>query len=130
MCSLCSLVEAGPPRILLVEDEPGIRRPLRRYLEGRGCAVDEVADGAQALARLGGAVFDAVICDVNLPLVDGGDLWNWVVTHRPDLRSRFLFFSSPPLPAHLAAAGVVYLAKPAPLEALWAMLERVLRGRV
>ncbi len=111
-----------------MEDEVSIRRPVRRYLERRGCVVEEAPDGTQALGRLrGGEAFDAVICDVNLPVVDGSALWECVVAERPDLRLRFLFFSSPPLPRVLAEAGVTYLAKPAPLEALWAMLERVLQ---
>ena len=59
--------------VLLVDDDPRIRRALRGVLEDEGHSVDEAPDGAQALATLQGRVFDAVLLDVNMPGMGGLD---------------------------------------------------------
>jgi len=60
-----------PQRILLVDDEPDLRRMVRRYLTAEGFDVVEAADGASALARLGGSAPDLVVLDVGMPGQDG-----------------------------------------------------------
>lgn len=59
------------PRILLVDDDPGLRDLLRRYLEEQGFEVVAVRDGAQMDAALADASFDLLILDVMLPGEDG-----------------------------------------------------------
>ena len=56
-------------RLLLVEDDDGIARPLAAALGNAGFEVDRVATGADALARGGRA--DAVLLDLGLPDMDG-----------------------------------------------------------
>ena len=60
-------------RLLVVEDEEHLAAGLRFNLEAEGYAVETVADGAAALARLTDACsnFDAVVLDVMLPGKDG-----------------------------------------------------------
>lgn len=58
-------------RILLVEDEPSLRSTLKLNLELEGYAVTIAQTGPEALERLRGAHFDAVIMDVMLPGIDG-----------------------------------------------------------
>jgi DNA-binding response OmpR family regulator len=60
-------------RILVVDDEPGIRDVLRAYLENEGFVVDEADTGAEALRRAGtaGAGPDLILLDVGLPDLDG-----------------------------------------------------------
>jgi two-component system nitrogen regulation response regulator NtrX len=59
--------------VLLVDDDPRIRRALRGVLEDEGHSVDEAPDGAQALAALEHRAFDAVLLDVNMPGMSGLD---------------------------------------------------------
>ena len=59
------------PRILIVDDEPGIRDSLRGVLEDEGFSVDTVATGEECLRRLSADSFDAVLLDVWLPGIDG-----------------------------------------------------------
>jgi len=59
--------------VLLVDDDPRIRRALRGVLEDEGHTVDEAPDGAQALTTLQGRAFDAVLLDVNMPGMGGLD---------------------------------------------------------
>ena len=60
-------------RVLVVDDERGIREILRAYLESEGFLVSEAATGADALRRAapGPDAPDLVLLDVGLPDLDG-----------------------------------------------------------
>jgi two-component system OmpR family response regulator len=58
-------------RVLLVEDEPALRTPLRAALERAGYAVDEADNGRDACHLGDTEPFDAVILDLGLPQLDG-----------------------------------------------------------
>lgn len=59
------------PRILVVDDEPGIRALLRRILEREGHEVAEATEGADALRQIERDGFDVVITDMHMPDLDG-----------------------------------------------------------
>ena len=58
-------------RVLLVEDHPSMRELTSAYLRERGFAVDEAPNGADAIASIRSAAYDAVILDLGLPDMDG-----------------------------------------------------------
>lgn len=58
-------------RILVVDDEPQIRRVIRSALNGQGYAVTEARSGEQALEKLREEPLDLVLLDVNLPGMTG-----------------------------------------------------------
>jgi len=58
-------------RVLVVDDEPAVRRALERALRLESYDVDLAADGEEALDRLALAPADAVILDVAMPRLDG-----------------------------------------------------------
>jgi len=58
-------------RILVVDDEPGIRQSLSGVLEDEGYAVEAVESGEACLAALPGAGFELALLDIWLPGVDG-----------------------------------------------------------
>jgi two-component system nitrogen regulation response regulator NtrX len=58
-------------RILVVDDEPGIRRSLSGVLEDEGYAAESVESGEACLASLPGAGFELVLLDIWLPGMDG-----------------------------------------------------------
>ena len=58
-------------RVLIVEDEPAIRRTTRRVLEREGYRVDEAPDGRSGLALGAGGEYDIILLDVLLPELDG-----------------------------------------------------------
>lgn len=62
---------AGPLRVLVVDDEPAIRRFLRVGLAAQGYVVAESEEGGKAIdtARRGGA--DMILLDLGLPDIDG-----------------------------------------------------------
>ncbi len=58
-------------RILVVDDEPVIRETLAEFLQQEGFAVVAVGTGEDALQKAAKQRFDVVLCDVNLPGLDG-----------------------------------------------------------
>jgi two-component system, OmpR family, KDP operon response regulator KdpE len=59
----------APALVLIVDDEPAIRRLLRASLQAEGYRTEEAANGAEALARAPSA--DVVVLDLGLPDIDG-----------------------------------------------------------
>jgi two-component system nitrogen regulation response regulator NtrX len=58
-------------RILVVDDEPGIRQSLGGVLEDEGYSIEAVDSGEACLSALPGAGFELVLLDIWLPGVDG-----------------------------------------------------------
>lgn len=71
-------------RILVVDDAENIRYSLRISLEDAGYAVDEAADGEDALARLQSTTYGLVVADVWMPRLNGIDLLQRMRTVCPD----------------------------------------------
>jgi two-component system, OmpR family, response regulator len=62
---------AGPPRILIVDDDPALRELVRFALERAGFATCEAADGRAAIAAFAAGGADLVVLDVMMPELDG-----------------------------------------------------------
>jgi PAS domain S-box-containing protein len=111
--------------ILLVEDEPAVRRLARRALEAQGFHILEAASGAEALAIAGahGPELDMLLTDVVMPQMSGVELAGRLTANDPSLRVLYMsgytedtlgqrgvlspetaFLSKPFTPAGLAAA--------------------------
>ena len=59
------------PRILLVDDEPGLRKMLSDRLRAEGYAVETASDGRAGASMARTGEYDMIILDLNLPLKDG-----------------------------------------------------------
>ncbi|MEM1344827.1 MAG: response regulator [Pseudomonadota bacterium] len=69
--TLCSAEAADPAHILIVDDDAGIRKLLRRFLERNGYLVTPARDAAHASRLLEGLAFDLLVVDVMMPGEDG-----------------------------------------------------------
>jgi two-component system, NtrC family, response regulator HydG len=116
-------------RVLIVDDDAGVRFLLREVLEGAGLAVTEAADGSAALEALAGGGFDLVLTDLRMPRLDGQALLT-------QLRA----WARPPkvivLTAHgserhavdaIKAGAFDYFRKPFDNDELLAVVQRALR---
>jgi PAS domain S-box-containing protein len=72
-------------RVLVVDDDLGIRQSLAELLAGEGCRVSTAGDGAEALESLEKAPFDLVLSDVVMPRMDGYELFTTVRRRFPQL---------------------------------------------
>ncbi len=59
------------PRVLVVDDEPGLRQSLGLLLADAGYAVTAEGDGRRGLERALAEPFDLILCDVRMPGLDG-----------------------------------------------------------
>jgi CheY-like chemotaxis protein len=58
-------------RVLVVDDDEAIRKLIAAILRRRGIAVDNVANGEEALKNLGEQTYDLMLLDLMMPRVDG-----------------------------------------------------------
>jgi two-component system response regulator MprA len=116
-------------RILVVDDEPAVQQALSRALELERYEVVLAGDGSEALRAMGAGVYDAVILDVSMPVLDGLELCRRVradgdrtpvlmLTARAQIDDRV---------AGLDAGADDYLVKPFALRELMARLRALLR---
>jgi two-component system KDP operon response regulator KdpE len=121
-----------PMRILIVDDEPPIRRFLRTALSAQAYRVDEAADGESALEFLSHTPADLVILDLGLPGMDGLDVLRRlraignltpviVLSSRDDEAGKV---------AALDLGADDYISKPFGVEELSARLRAALRHRL
>jgi two-component system, NtrC family, nitrogen regulation response regulator NtrX len=73
------------PSILIVDDEPNIRRMLRGLLEGEGFMVTEADDGGSGVERAVTEDPDVVLLDLAMPRVDGLTALQRLVERKPRL---------------------------------------------
>jgi len=58
-------------KILVIDDEPAIRKALKEILEYESFEVTDVEDGASALKLVEKEIFDLIFCDIKMPRMDG-----------------------------------------------------------
>lgn len=72
-----------PRRVLVIEDEPGIRGFAARALGAAGFAVDQAAGGREGLRLALGGQPDCVLLDLRLPDLDGEEVLRRLREQRP-----------------------------------------------
>ncbi len=114
-------------RVLVVDDEAGLRRIVRRYLEGRGHRVDEAGSGAEALERVAAAAYDTVLLDLKMPEMTGDELFRILRERHPETAARVVFATgdviSPARKAFLDGSGRPAFEKPFDLGEVAAVVE-------
>jgi DNA-binding NtrC family response regulator len=117
-------------RILIVDDEPSLRRTLERALTSFHYKVVSVADPHSAYLMLDESRFDLVLLDLRLPQMAGDTFFLAIVRRWPRLLGRVILMSGdlssphPDWPAELL--GCPILTKPFTLESLGKLVGTVL----
>jgi two-component system NtrC family sensor kinase len=119
------------PTVLVVDDEADIGQMLADMLRTLGYRSDVKVTGEAAQAALRERDYDAVLCDLRLPGLDGPALYDWMAEHRPDLCTRTAFITadtlSPSSHRFLTRAGRPVLEKPFLPADLRQLLSQLLR---
>lgn len=125
--------------VLVVDDEPDVRKVVRMTLEKSGYHVLESEDGEQAIAEIkkgeNPIVLDVIITDIRMPNMNGIDVINYYRKEWPSVPLIVLTgFPDMDMATSLLKHGIVdYLVKPVEAEKLrtavsQAMEQRELRG--
>ncbi len=118
-------------RILLVEDDSGIRESVAEVLELEGYQVSAVANGSDALEWLAREVPpDVLLVDLVMPVMSGGELLARVKAD-PRLAAvpAILMTAAIPSPQSPIPAADATLPKPFELDTLLEVVGRVARAR-
>ena len=121
----------APAKLLVVDDEEGIRQALTRFLSRLGYHVHAAANAAEALPLLAAHHPQAMLCDIRMPDTSGVELLPKVLAHDPDLAILMLTAIDEPRTAIecLKLGAYDYLIKPVDLEELELSLQHALRQR-
>jgi CheY-like chemotaxis protein len=74
------------PRVLVVDDDPGIRETMGDILALEGFSVEVASDGEQAVVLCGKQAFDFALLDIRMPGMDGVQTLEAMKAVLPDLR--------------------------------------------
>lgn len=106
--------------VLIVEDNPEVRHGLTRILTRSGFEVDHAENGLVALARIQQRAYDAVVCDIMMPVMDGIRLYELLAHQYPEVARRVLFvsawFDDPNVSGFLERTSRPVLRKPFDIE--------------
>ena len=118
-------------RVLVVDDEKNIRRTTVLALESMDHEAEEASNSAVALAKLKGAVYDAVLLDLRLSQENGLDVLEEILRLSPQTAVIvFTAYASIETAVEAMRRGAFdYLPKPFTPDQLRAILERIERTR-
>src|SRR5688572_20471321 len=114
------LAHGAPGRVLLVDDQPELRRLFKRNLSKAGHEVVEAWNGRAAIEFARQCSFDVVISDVRMPEMSGLDLLKALYEHDADLPVVLCSGSPDPQTATEAFdyGAFAYLVKPVAFDTM------------
>ena len=127
--------QSGEGRILVMDDEPDIRKIVRMTLEKAGYQVLEAEDGEKAIQVLNTGenrmMLDVVICDIRMPKINGVEAITYFQKEYPRVPLIVLTgFPDTEMATSFLRSGVVdYLVKPVEGEKLKAAVVKAMEQR-
>jgi len=116
------------PRILIIDDEPGIRTSLAGILELKGYEVNTAKNGSEGLITLEEGHFNLALLDLDLPDTTGLDLLRQIKEKYPDMEAIILTgnatFDSAVEATNLGVFS--YLVKPYDIDQLLLLIRRAI----
>jgi DNA-binding response OmpR family regulator len=117
--------------ILVIDDEPVLRKTLARVLQQAGFEVTTAENGEQGLAFLQGSSFDLTYMDLRMPGLSGLDVLNLIHANYPNMPV-ILFTAQPDLNSAVEAlrrGATDYLLKPLKPEAIIERTKNILASQ-
>lgn len=127
--------ESSNGRVLVVDDEPDIRKVVRMTLQKAGYHVLEAENGAKAIETINTGenrlLLDVIVCDIRMPKVNGIEAIAYFRQNYPRVPLIVLTgFPDTDMATSLLRQGVVdYLVKPVEGEKLKASVARAMEQR-
>jgi signal transduction histidine kinase/CheY-like chemotaxis protein len=121
-------------RVLVIDDEPSIGALLREALRVECYEPECFTSAKEALRRLDCASFDLIVCDLNMPEMNGKEFYRQLCRARPEMASRVIFATGDMISDHpdLFPEGHPHdvLPKPFRLDQLFTALERKRQAQI
>ncbi len=122
-------------RVLIMDDEPDVRKVARMTLEKSGYEVMEAEDGEKAIAEIqrgeNPVMMDVIICDIRMPKINGVEAIQYFQTNYP--RKPLIVMTGHPdleMATNFLKQGIVdYLVKPVDAEKLRATVAKAMEQR-
>jgi CheY-like chemotaxis protein len=117
--------------ILIVDDDPFVRRLIADALASQGYEVDTAVNGREGLEKIIAQPYDLIMSDLRMPELDGIGLYREVERRRPELAARIVFVSGttefPEYTLFLQHNSVPVLSKPFRVEMLFRFVAQCLQ---
>jgi signal transduction histidine kinase len=118
-------------RILVVDDEEVVRNVLQEMLRRLcACPIDLATNGAEALVAIARHDYALVLCDIQMPVLGGADLYERLLATHPELAKHFAFITGHAgdvaLETRIARWRAPVVSKPFSLPQLAAIVEPLL----
>jgi PAS domain S-box-containing protein len=112
--------------VYVVDDEESIREIVQEGLGARGMTVEGASSSEEALAHLAHRNYDFIICDFNLPGLNGGQFFERARSQKGNAHTKFIFMTGALLDTDTAAkftqSGAALLQKPFHIASLATLL--------
>jgi DNA-binding NtrC family response regulator len=116
-------------RILVVDDEEGIRKSLKTVLEEKGCLVDTAENGQEAIVKSKTRFYNVALIDIRLPDMDGVTLLTSMIDTTPKM-VKIIITGYPSLENAIEAVNKGadgYIVKPFTMQQLLDKIKEYLR---
>lgn len=123
------LREPDNRRVLIVEDDVTITSLIKTVIEEQGHTVDISASGSEALRNCDLSRYDLIVCDINMPGMNGMEFYKELKKRYPSLADRVIFITGDvtgKTKKFLDKVGNPYLMKPFKIDKLKDQLNEVL----
>jgi PAS domain S-box-containing protein len=118
-------------KLLIVDDEESIREIVQEGLSARGMSVESAGSSEEALSFLAANTYEIVLCDFNLPGLNGDQLFDKLRAQAGGSTPRFVFMTGdlldPSTIASFTAKGAHVMQKPFHVSALATLLSELLQ---
>jgi CheY-like chemotaxis protein len=116
--------------ILVVDDEPIVAGAIADILGLEGYEVELAKNGREALERIAARSYDLILCDLQMPELDGAGLYRELERQQPSLLRRLAFVSGstdvPEYASFCQRTAVTLLGKPFTMEDLLRLVQSLL----
>jgi PAS domain S-box-containing protein len=120
-------------KVMVVDDEAGVREIIDRALTAQGHSVDAMDNASAALERLEHEPYHLVLLDIRMPGMDGVEFYGHLKKLAPSLARRVLFMTGDSMSAgtadFLSKTKVPFMHKPFGITELRSKIDHILSGR-
>ncbi|RMF97115.1 MAG: PAS domain S-box protein, partial [Candidatus Schekmanbacteria bacterium] len=80
----------GKSKILIIDDDEIVASVMSEILKREGHFVERSSNGNDGIKKILKDDFDAVICDIKMPVMDGKKVYSFLAKNKPDIIDKFL----------------------------------------